>query len=872
LRINKITLKGFTTFCEEQSLDLAAMGPGLIAFAGPNGAGKTTLLESIPGGIYRQSPSRGNVADLATARDAQIELIGENGSPFTIRLDVDNHSGKSEAVFLDGAGDPMAGPKVRDFDRLIAEKFPSYNVYLAAAFACQTGAGSLLRMERKDRRDLFGKLLGLDRLEDLATAARERGRQAESDLVASRAALEAIKNGAGDVKGLESSLAEAQEKAEIAKTAQKAAADRFRAAWAERDRLTAALDEYKKAELAAREAQRKATEAREALTALEAQENALAPILGKAKEIRAEAEAIRAAESGLIVLEGKARTAAEEATRAKSRADEAVKKAENARRAESELQRKIVALKSILQEGPEIRKQAARLQDLMAERDRIREDGETAALMEREAVEEANIAGRAVIHADQAFSNAERAGNEAALSKAQAEKRIALARQSTGSVPCSGSLSDDERRSCQALNGHFRTIEGAEKELAAIAADESERTERLRIARRESEKWTLESARTKAALKKATDQTEKIRISFRAIKEQVDQLQAKDRTSQLERAEAEAGALKPSFEQATKAAAETNEEARNAAQAAGDAEAAAQEIRFQLTQSKSSLSNRVNRLPELEKAEREAAALQGRLESARPAAIAAAEEAARTRAAVVVVDEEKSLDIGAELEDADSDEQAAIHTANTAVYNATLIEADLNAAREAQRKAEELTAKMAPLEQDASDYRFLARGLGREGVQALELDAAGPQVSTLANELLADAYGSRFQIRFETQAAKADGKGVKETFDIVVVDNERGREGNGEDLSGGEKVIVGEALGLAVGIFHAQAAGVSLGTVVRDETVGALDPENGERYLSMLRAFLRVGKVHQLLFVAHNSPLLDLADKIVRVENGRITV
>lgn len=179
---------------------------------------------------------------------------------------------------------------------------------------------------------------------------------------------------------------------------------------------------------------------------------------------------------------------------------------------------------------------------------------------------------------------------------------------------------------------------------------------------------------------------------------------------------------------------------------------------------------------------------------------------------------------------------------------------------------------MAPLERDLADWRFLSRGLGREGVQALELDAAGPRVSALANELLADAYGPRFQLRFETQAAKADGRGVKETFDVVVVDSERGREGNGEDLSGGEKVIVGEALGLAVGLFHAQAGGVALGTVVRDETVGALDPENAERYLAMLRAFLRVGRVHQLLFVAHSPQLVELADAVVRVNDGRIEV
>ena len=141
----------------------------------------------------------------------------------------------------------------------------------------------------------------------------------------------------------------------------------------------------------------------------------------------------------------------------------------------------------------------------------------------------------------------------------------------------------------------------------------------------------------------------------------------------------------------------------------------------------------------------------------------------------------------------------------------------------------------------------------------------------MANELLADAYGSRFQLRLETMAAKKD-KGTREVFDVVVCDTERGREGNGEDLSGGEKVIVGEALGLGIGLFHAESAGVGLGTVCRDETVGALDPENGERYIAMLKSFLRVGRVHQLLYVCHSPTLTDMADAVVRVENGHVSV
>jgi len=175
MRIDKIELYGITTYREPAALDLAALGPGIIAIAGSNGSGKTSLLEAVPGAVYRQTPSRGNIASMATARDAKIEILGENGQPFRICLNIDAANGKQEAVIFDAAGEPLAGPKVRDFDAFVAAHFPSLDVYLASFFASQTGVGSVLKMSRSDRRTLFGRLLGLERLEAMAGLSADTG-------------------------------------------------------------------------------------------------------------------------------------------------------------------------------------------------------------------------------------------------------------------------------------------------------------------------------------------------------------------------------------------------------------------------------------------------------------------------------------------------------------------------------------------------------------------------------------------------------------------------------------------------------------------------------------------------------------------------
>ena len=171
-----------------------------------------------------------------------------------------------------------------------------------------------------------------------------------------------------------------------------------------------------------------------------------------------------------------------------------------------------------------------------------------------------------------------------------------------------------------------------------------------------------------------------------------------------------------------------------------------------------------------------------------------------------------------------------------------------------------------------SHWRHLQKAYGRDGIQALEIDSAGPEVSSLINELLCSCFGTRFTLSFETTQAKKDGKGEKEVFDIRILDNERGREGKLESLSGGEKVILNEAISLALAIYNTHKSGKRWETLFRDETAGALDPQNADRYLRMLRRALELGGFHQLIFIAHQQELWEAADARIFVRDGKAEV
>lgn len=172
-------------------------------------------------------------------------------------------------------------------------------------------------------------------------------------------------------------------------------------------------------------------------------------------------------------------------------------------------------------------------------------------------------------------------------------------------------------------------------------------------------------------------------------------------------------------------------------------------------------------------------------------------------------------------------------------------------------------------ESDLSEWAMLAKALGREGVQALEIDAAGPEVARLTNELLTSCYGPRFSITFETLATKQDG-GQREVFDVQVYDG--GAERPVEALSGGERVVISEAIGLAVSIFNSRKGGVKWETLFRDETAGALDPDNAQRYVSMLRHARAMAGAAQIIFVAHQKEVWEAADAQVFVADGVVSV
>lgn len=185
-------------------------------------------------------------------------------------------------------------------------------------------------------------------------------------------------------------------------------------------------------------------------------------------------------------------------------------------------------------------------------------------------------------------------------------------------------------------------------------------------------------------------------------------------------------------------------------------------------------------------------------------------------------------------------------------------------------KAEALRPRLRQVEDDLRVQSLLMRAFHRDGLPTLEIAAAAPAISQLTTDLLEHSgFGSRFRVDVTTLVPTADGKEWKEDFAVRVWDNDRGKEileiG---DLSGGERILVEEALRAALTIYMASRHTHRVRTCWRDETTGPLDAENRPRYIAMLRRLRQLGQYDHVLYVSHADDAIDAADTIVDVRNG----
>ncbi|HEX8235698.1 MAG TPA: AAA family ATPase [Abditibacteriaceae bacterium] len=129
--------------------------------------------------------------------------------------------------------------------------------------------------------------------------------------------------------------------------------------------------------------------------------------------------------------------------------------------------------------------------------------------------------------------------------------------------------------------------------------------------------------------------------------------------------------------------------------------------------------------------------------------------------------------------------------------------------------------------------KHTATAFGKEGIQALIIENAIPEIQEYANEILRRLTRNNMQISLESQREKQSG-GLKETLDIKISDDRGTREYS--LFSGGEAFRADFALRIALSKLLARRAGTQLRTLIVDEGFGTQDADGLQQMIECIQA------------------------------------
>lgn len=203
------------------------------------------------------------------------------------------------------------------------------------------------------------------------------------------------------------------------------------------------------------------------------------------------------------------------------------------------------------------------------------------------------------------------------------------------------------------------------------------------------------------------------------------------------------------------------------------------------------------------------------------------------------------------------DENNVRHELGAARQRVDVLETLRNRRAEYERQREALN-------QNIVRHKSLERAFGKDGVPALLIEQALPQIQQKANDLLERLSDGAMTIQFVTQAEYKDKKrdDLKETLDIHISDSSGMRDY--EMYSGGEAFRVNFAIRLALSEILAQRKGARLQTLVIDEGFGSQDALGRQRLIEAINTVKN--DFAKIFIITHLDELKDAFPNRIEVE------
>lgn len=843
---HSLTISGFLSYRAPAEIDFT--GFDLACIAGSNGAGKSSILDAVTWALFGQARQRGDAVLNAQSDAAAVTLVFEYEDNLyrVIRTKPRGKTGVLEFHIAQRNGNaltpdsltwkPLSERTSRETQRRIEETLRlDYETFINAAFFLQGKADQFTQQSPGNRKRILASILGLEIWETYRQRAARRRKDTEGEIRALDGRLDEVNAELREEKERKARLAELQNQLAQMETARKTQEQR--------------VEEIRQ-QMALLESQRKMVDT---LTRqLEADRERMTDL-----ELRLES---RQAERGQHAEILARQTEIEEAYRALQEARKELKHweeiaarfREHEKRRQGPLTTLEAARARLLQEAETLReresdvgRQRSTLSDLQAK---------IADLQSQIASLETKIAERKSLEAElddarTALANAKAENPRLKAEMEELKARIVQLEETGGAVCplCEQPLSSGDRAALVARLETEGKAMGDKYRANAKLLDEAE--------------TLVNDLKSKiSALESLDDDLQNARSELSRLTAQKEQLEAQIADWERE------GALR--LTEITRILEEETfaPEAR-AELAAVDAEL--QALGYDAAAHDAVRSTAADPVPEedyraLESAQAalkplddEIANLQAQISSLRSSI---AEQEADLQKIAAAYDEAKAAmpDLGQaqrELLNIRERENALRREVGAAEQKVAVL-GDLRARRKS------LEAEREELARRAAQFKQLEKAFGKDGVPALLIEQALPQIETKANDILSRLTDGGMSVRFQTQRELKTRDDLKETLDITISDGAGTRDY--EMFSGGEAFRVNFAIRLALSEILAQRSGARLQTLVIDEGFGSQDALGRQRLIEAINAVRK--DFAKILVITHIDALKDAFPTRIEVE------
>lgn len=168
------------------------------------------------------------------------------------------------------------------------------------------------------------------------------------------------------------------------------------------------------------------------------------------------------------------------------------------------------------------------------------------------------------------------------------------------------------------------------------------------------------------------------------------------------------------------------------------------------------------------------------------------------------------------------------------------------------KEKKEISKELKKSKKEQNIYEKLIVAFGKNGIQALIIENALPEIEEEANNLLAKLTNNSTQISIESLRDLKSG-GIKETLDIKISDELGFRDY--EMYSGGEAFRIDFSLRIALSKLLTRRAGTKLRTLVIDEGFGTQDEEGIDNLVQAIQSISE--DFDKILIITHLESLKD---------------